>query len=90
MKIALTVLSISIVALFVAVSAHGASEYRVDPGTHANCLTGALQARKGFKGTEFEHWNFYETCLLNIECANPMPVCPVEEIKKASQFFNEI
>jgi len=65
-------------------------QFTIDKGTHENCLQGALQARKGFKGTEFERWNFYESCLLNIECANPMPECPVKEIHEQSRFFLEL
>lgn len=66
------------------------NEFFLDEGTHKSCLDGALRAREGFKGTEFERWNFYESCLLNIVCANPMYECPVKEIHEQSRFFLNI
>lgn len=62
--------------------------YSVSSQNHESCLYGAVRAREGFKGTQFEDWNFYESCLLNIECANPIPECPTKEIHEASKFFN--
>ena len=62
----------------------------VDNGTYMSCLEGALRARVGFRGTDFARWNFYESCVLNIACSNPMRECPVKEIHEQSQFFLSI
>lgn len=59
----------------------------VSQGTKESCIFGANQAKEAFEGTRFEKWNFYETCILNIVCANPEKTCPVERIHQESAFF---
>jgi hypothetical protein len=64
-------------------------EFKIDKGTHESCLYGANRAKEGFIGTEFEDWNFYESCVLNVMCANPTNKCETEKIHEASKFFNK-
>lgn len=74
--------------LVIAVGIHPKKEFKVDQNTHESCLYGANRAKEGFVGTQFENWNFYETCLLNLYCSG-VHECHTKEIHEASSFFLE-
>jgi len=63
--------------------------YKIPDATHRDCLIGANEAKLGFVGTKFENWNFYQSCVLNVECTTPLHDCPTEEIYEQSKFFVE-
>lgn len=63
------------------------TNFTISQNTKDNCLYGANLAKQGFVGTEFEDWNFYESCLLNVICTNQTRSCPVQEIHEQAAFF---
>lgn len=76
------------VIFVIAVGIYPKRSFEVDQNTYESCLYGAKRAREGFVGTQFENWNFYETCLLNLYCSG-IHECPTKEIHEASSFFIE-
>lgn len=46
--------------------------YVFSEGTIASCRQGEAITKPAFVGTEFEHFDFYQSCLDNIRYANPM------------------
>lgn len=64
-------------------------DWTIPEGTHKDCLKGALAAREAFENTKFSDWNFYQTCVLNVECSSPITKCPHDKIHEQSKFFTE-
>mgnify|MGYP001569343759 CR=1 FL=1 len=46
--------------------------YVFSEGTIANCRQGEAITKPAFVGTQFEGFDFYQSCLDNIRYANPM------------------
>lgn len=57
----------------------------ITEGLKKDCLYGSELAREGFKGTEFEDYNFYKMCVENVVCSSPTKECPVKLIHEETK-----
>lgn len=82
-----TILLTAIVVVCIAGAVYQISRQQplISEGTRQECRYGADLAKKGFQGTEFENWNFYHTCVVNIVCSNPDKACPIEQIHQETK-----